>query len=120
MQKFLSRLFARLMKSWSWVLLIGLTIAIKWVSLYPDWVERNYTYGVYPTISKVLRILFGWLPFSFGDLFYVFLGLVIIFRVVKFFRLLFRRQLTRGYFIMALQQAIFLFLMIYVSFNLLW
>ena len=120
MQKFLSRLFARLMKSWSWVLLIGLTIAIKWVSLYPDWVERNYTYGLYPIISGVLRFLFGWLPFSVGDLFYAFLVLVILFRLFKFLKLLFKKQLTRRHIGMALQQAIFIFLFVYVSFNLLW
>src|SRR5262245_44092169 len=64
LQKFLSRLFNRLMKSWSWVLLIVATILIKWASLYPDWVEKNYTYGIFPVIAKVQRFLFGWLPVS--------------------------------------------------------
>ncbi|HEX5655366.1 MAG TPA: DUF3810 domain-containing protein [Chitinophagaceae bacterium] len=120
MQKFLSHLFARLMKSWSWVLLITGTIAIKWVSLYPDWVERNYTYGVYPLISSAQRFLLGWIPFSIGDLFYGFLILVILFRTFRFFRLLFQKKLTRNYFVQALQQAIFFFLFVYVFFNLLW
>ena len=120
MQHFFSRLFARLMKSWSWILLILLTIAIKWISLYPGWVENNYTYGIYPYLSGALRFVFGWIPFSIGDLFYGFLILMIILRVGKFFKLLFKKQLTRRYFVMALQQAIFLFLLVYVSFNLLW
>lgn len=108
------------MKSWSWVLLITLTIAIKWVSLYPDWVEKNYTYGLYPIISGVLRFLFGWLPFSIGDLFYAFLVIVILFRVFKFSRLLVKKQFRRRHAGLALQQAIFLFLLVYVAFNLLW
>src|SRR5262245_52492573 len=108
------------MKSWSWVLLIILTILIKWVSLYPGWVERNYTYGIYPLVSKVQRFLFGWIPFSIGDLFYGFLILVVLFRVGRFFNYLFRKKLTRKYFSAALQQAIFLFLLVYVMFNLLW
>lgn len=120
MQAFLSRLFARLMKSWSWVLLIVLTILIKWVSLYPGWVERNYTYGIYPLVSKIQRFLFGWIPFSIGDLFYAFVMIVILFRIGKFFKYLFQRKLTRRYFSLALQQGIFLFLLIYVCFNLLW
>jgi hypothetical protein len=119
-QEFLSRLFARLMKSWSWVLLILLTILIKWVSLYPGWVERNYTYGIYPLISNIQRFLFGWIPFSIGDLFYAFLILVILFRTFRFFRLLFKRKLNRAYFGQALQQGIFFFLFVYVFFNLLW
>lgn len=108
------------MKSWSWVLLITLAILIKWISLYPDWIEKNYTYGFYPFIAKIQRILFGWLPFSLGDLFYGFLVLVIIFRTVQFFRLLFRKKLTRRYFAAGLQQAIFFALFVYAFFNLLW
>ncbi|MCZ2458745.1 MAG: DUF3810 domain-containing protein [Chitinophagales bacterium] len=120
MQKFISRLFTRLMKSWSWVLLIVLTIAIKWLSFYPDWVERNYSLGVYPVISKVQRFLFGWIPFSLGDVFYAFLILVILFKTFQFFRLLFRKKTNRAYFISGLQQLIFFFLFLYVVFNLLW
>jgi len=108
------------MKSWSWVTLILLVILIKWASLYPDWVERNYSQGLYPLISKVQRFLFGWIPFSIGDLFYCFLILVILFRTFRFFRFLFQRKLTRRFFIAGLQQAIFFFLFVYVFFNLLW
>ena len=120
MQRFLSRLFDRLMKSWSWVFVIVLTIFIKWASWYPEWVEDNYTYGIYPRITTIQRFLFGWLPFSIGDLFYGFLILVVIFRTVRFFKLLIRRKLTRSYFVTATQQAIFFFLFVYVFFNLLW
>lgn len=120
MQQFLTRLFNHLMKSWSWVLLIVLTILIKWASWYPGWVERNYSNGIYPLLAKAQRYLFGWIPFSIGDLFYAFLILVILFRSYQFFKLLFRRQLNRRYFVKALQQFIFFFLFIYVFFNLLW
>lgn len=119
-QQFLTRLFNRLMKSRSWAVLIILTILIKWASLYPGWVERNYSQGIYPVISKAQRILFGWIPFSIGDLFYGFLILVILFRTFRFFKLLFQRKLSRKYFVAALQQFIFFFLFIYVFFNLLW
>lgn len=120
MQKFLARLFTRLMKSWNWVLLIVLTILIKWASWYPNWVEQNYSRGVYPVIAKVQRFLFGWLPFSIGDVFYGFLIIVVIYKVVKFFKLLFMRQLNRKYFVIAMQQGIFILLFLYVFFNLLW
>jgi Protein of unknown function (DUF3810) len=120
LQKFLSRLFHRLMKSWSWVVLVLSTILIKWVSLYPDWVERNYTYGIYPVISKIQRILLGWIPFSIGDLFYAFLILIVLFRAFRFFKLLFQKKLTRRYFASGLQQAIFFMLFVYVFFNALW
>ncbi|HEX4876788.1 MAG TPA: DUF3810 domain-containing protein [Chitinophagaceae bacterium] len=120
MQQFLTRLFARLMKSWSWVVLIVLTILIKWASWYPEWVERNYSLGVYPVIARVQRFLFGWVPFSIGDLFYGFLVLVIIFRTYKFFKFLWQKRLTRQFFVIAMQQFIFFVLFVYVFFNLLW
>lgn len=120
LQQFLTRLFSRLMKSWSWVLLIVVTILIKWVSWYPGWVERNYSIGIYPLIAKVQRFLFGWIPFSIGDLFYAFIILVVCYRVIKFLRLLFKKKLTRRYFVLAMQQGIFILLFLYVFFNLLW
>jgi hypothetical protein len=120
LQKIIARLFARLMKSWSWVLLVVLTILIKWASWYPGWVERNYSRGVYPVISKIQRFLFGWLPFSIGDLFYAFLILVVLYKTFQLFRLLYRRRLNRKYFVAGLQQVIFFFLFMYVFFNLLW
>lgn len=120
MKKFLSRVLARLMKSRGWVLVIILTILIKWVSWYPGWVERNYTNGVYPFISKVQRFLFGWLPFSIGDLFYGFVILLLLYKIFRFFKVIFQKKFTRRYFITSLQQIIFLFLFIYVTFNLLW
>ncbi len=120
MQQFLTRLFTRLMKSWSWVLLIILTILIKWASWYPGWVERNYSQGIYPLIAKVQRFLFGWIPFSMGDIFYGFLILIILYKTFQLFKTIFRKRFTRKYFIAGLQQVIFFFLFIYVFFNLLW
>ncbi len=120
MQKFLSRLFGRLMKSWSWVLLIILTILIKWVSLYPGWVERNYTYGFYPVISRFQRVIFGWLPVSIGDLFYAFLMVVVLYKAFRLIKLIFKKQFTRRHLTNGLQQLFFLFLTAYVSFNLFW
>lgn len=108
------------MKIWSWVLLIVITILIKWASWYPGWVERNYSQGVYPIIARAQRFLFGWIPFSVGDLFYAFVTIVILYKVIKFFKLLFRKQLNRRYFVVALQQGIFILLFMYVFFNLLW
>jgi hypothetical protein len=108
------------MKSWSWVLLILFTILIKWISWYPGWVEENYSKGIYPFIARVQRILFGWLPFSIGDLFYGFLLLIIFYKTFLFFKALIRKKITRKYLVAAMQQAIFFFLLVYVFFNLLW
>lgn len=101
-------------------MIILLTIGIKWLSFYPEWVEKNYSQGVYPVISKIQRLLFGWIPFSIGDIFYAFLILVVLYKTFQFLRLLFRKKITRSYFIAGLQQLIFFFLFLYVVFNLFW
>ena len=40
------------------------------LSQFPEFVETYYSNGIYQWISKLSRFIFGWLPFSFGDLFY--------------------------------------------------
>ncbi|MGJ8592656.1 MAG: DUF3810 domain-containing protein [Aquaticitalea sp.] len=43
---------------------------IKILAQFPEFVERFYTYGLYQFISKSMRFVFGWIPFSVGDLLY--------------------------------------------------
>jgi len=37
---------------------------------HPQWVEKYYSKGFYPLISAFFRRLYGWVPFSVGDLIY--------------------------------------------------
>jgi hypothetical protein len=41
---------------------------VQWFSNFSNFIEIYYSNGIYSYISQLLRILFGWLPFSFGDL----------------------------------------------------
>lgn len=50
--------------------LIPQIILVKWFGSYPELVEKYYSEGIYPIISKLLRILMGWIPFSVGDILY--------------------------------------------------
>jgi len=45
---------------------------------HPEWVEQYYAEGLYPYIAKFLRLLYGWIPFSVGDIFYTLLALTAI------------------------------------------
>lgn len=38
----------------------------------PEWVEQYYSRGFYPTFSYLSIVLFSWVPFSIGDIFYAF------------------------------------------------
>ncbi len=54
------------------VLLFPLQIVgLQILKNFPGFVEMYYSQGLYPLISKVSRYLFGWLPFSLGDVFYL-------------------------------------------------
>ena len=76
---------------------------------------------LYPFISKVQRFLFGWIPFSIGDLFYGFILVVFIVKLVRMFKAIFQKKINRFVFCgRAFKQIIFFFLFVYVFFNLLW
>lgn len=59
--------------------LIPLILFNKILAFFPEFVETYYSNGLYPWISKVFRFTFGWLPFSFGDIFYT-LSIIYIIR----------------------------------------
>lgn len=46
-------------------------IALQILKYFPEFVEKYYSLGIYPWISKIARYIFGWVPFSVGDLFYL-------------------------------------------------
>ena len=107
-------------KKTAWLVLLGLAISIKIFSLFPDAVETYYALGIYPVISKLQRILFGWLPFSVGDIFY---GLIIVWLINKLYRTIRRiikKQTNKKYWLQALLQLAFIMVVVYVSFNFLW
>ncbi len=120
MRQFLGTFLEKLMKSWSWVALILLVILIKFSSTYPGFIEQYYSNGIYPVISKIQRFLFGWIPFSIGDLIYGFFILVILVKTWQLLKVLFRRKFNRQYFLNGLKQVIFFFLFVYALFYLLW
>lgn len=56
-------------------------ILVKWLAGHPDWVESFYSTGIYPWISQFFRSLFGWIPFSVGEIIYTLL-IVLVFRYI--------------------------------------
>lgn len=64
------------------VQIIGLQI----LKNFPEFVEKYYSLGFYPILSKVSRYLFGWIPFSIGDFFYLLIAVLAIRWIFKNFR----------------------------------
>jgi hypothetical protein len=104
----------------SWICVLVLAAAIKILSLSPAAVERIYSMGVYPVTSRFQRLLFGWMPFSVGDLLYFMVGVWLLYLLVSGIRRLIRRELVRGWLWVLCRRVVFAVLLVYVLFNGLW
>lgn len=61
---------------------------------HPQAVEYYYSDGVYPLICFLLHPVLNLLPFSLGDLIYIGVIIYLLYAVIRFFRLLFKKQFT--------------------------
>lgn len=95
-------------------------LAIKLFSLQPLMVERYYSNGLYPAISAVQRVLFGWIPFSVGDLLYGVAGGWLIYRLVRLVRSVRQQKAGCIFWRNTAVNLTGILLAIYISFNLLW
>src|SRR5687768_17299246 len=103
-----------LLRDYKLLFLLFLALLIKVISFQKPWVERYYTYGFYPYVSKMLRYLFGWLPFSIGDLLYLTLICFILYKAITYGILLKRRQVKKYIFLVLLKKTLHFALYIYI------
>lgn len=95
-------------------------IAIKLLSLKSIWVEKYYSGTAYPLISNVLKALFGWLPFSIGDVIYGIAGLWLLIKTVRGVKKILKKQVDKDSLKNSLYKIAITLLSIYISFNILW
>ncbi len=89
-------------------------LLVSWIREYPEIIEKYYSKGVYPHIASALRWLYGWIPFSLGDVLYTVLLLVVL-RYVYLHRLEIRVKPLSF-----LRDLIMVLSIAYLSFHLLW
>lgn len=70
------------------LLLVVQVLFVQLISNYPTIIERYYSNGIYIFTSKFLRILFGWVPFSVGDLL---IG-ILLFGLLRWVYILFKNK----------------------------
>ncbi len=104
----------------TWICLLAAAAAIKIFSLFPDAVEKYYSLCVFPVISRFQRWLFGWIPFSVGDLLYAVVLVGVLWWVIRRIRLLVLRKAGRGWVWRGTRKIVFVFLWVYVVFNVAW
>jgi len=104
----------------TWVCLIVIASGIKLFSFFPAAVERYYSMGVYLYLSRLQRILFGWMPFSFGDLVYGAVVIWLIVALIRAIRRFVRREVGWKEFFSFGRRTVFVCLWVYVLFNGFW
>lgn len=107
-------------KWWTIAILLIFCLSIKLFSLHGSLVEKYYATGLYITISHTMRLLFGWLPFSVGDILYAVVFIWLFFAGIRLVRILIKKQFTRHIFFSGLYQLLRFVLCIYIVFNLFW
>jgi len=103
-----------------WITLIVLAAGIKILSFSSNAVEKYYSTGVYPLIARLERLLFGWIPFSVGDVLYTLAGARLLYGLIMLIRRMIRREAGAAYFKAVLGNTVFVVLVVYVYFNLSW
>jgi hypothetical protein len=99
---------------------VMLAIGVKIFSFFPSVVERFYSAGFYPMISRFLRILMGWISFSVGDILYAITFIYLVLSLIRFVTRAFQQTLHRQYLILCLTRTFSIILWIYLCFNIFW
>ncbi len=81
---------------------------------FPNFIETYYSTGLFPFLSKTFRYIFGWVPFSVGDIFYLLLIILAIRWLIK------NRKRIRTDFVQYFLEIIATLSLVYLVFNLMW
>ncbi|MEY2640208.1 MAG: hypothetical protein RIR90_1690, partial [Bacteroidota bacterium] len=96
--------------------LLGVSLAAR----QPNWVEAQYSTGIYPFSGRFLRSITGIFPFSVGDVLYAFLTIVLIIIVFRFFRQFIRKELNLQQLVKRLERVVLALCWVYIGFYGIW
>lgn len=96
------------------VSLIPQIMLVKWLGQNTDFIESYYSMGLYPHISGFFRWLFGWIPFSVGDLLYFLLICTVIFYLYRRWTFIKTQKLK------FLRDVLMVLSIAYLTFHLVW
>ncbi|WP_133166361.1 DUF3810 domain-containing protein [Sphingobacterium haloxyli] len=71
---------------------LSVMLLLSWIKASPTFVEQYYSRQFYPFFSHVPKLLFGWFPFSIGDVFYVVLSGTLLWAAISSVIALSRRK----------------------------
>lgn len=92
-------------------------ILMQVVSINPAFIERYYSNGIYPYISSFFRIVFGWIPFSVGDVLLAFGFFLFILFLVQLIKTRFKNFLPKIIHFTAILSVIYFCFYLFWGFN---
>lgn len=102
------------------IVLIIITMLLNWLKYYPFLIENGYTNGFYLYWSKLLRFVFGQIPFAIGDLIYAVFIIFLIYSVFKSIKSIIKSRNKRAEGIKTGLKFINFTLFFYLIFQLSW
>ncbi len=96
------------------ILLLVQILLLQILKLFPAFVETYYSQGIYPLLSKIPRYLFGWVPFSVGDIFYLLITIIALRWIFKNFHRLRKNPIS---FFLDITAAVSV---VYFMFHIMW
>jgi hypothetical protein len=95
-------------------------VLIKIATFFPKWIELNYSTGIYPSIARIFRAVFGWFPLSVGDLLYLAAGVYIAVKIYRLIKIIRRRRWDSLKVTERYVRIFFVLAGIYIFFNIFW
>lgn len=99
------------------VLLPIQVIFINFISGKTQFIEEYYSNGIYPYISRFLRLIFGWLPISIGDLIGLILICLFVSETYKIIKNRFRNLIKKSIRFIAFLSIIYCFFYLFWGLN---
>ena len=94
--------------------LIVQIIFLQLISYFPSFIENYYSNGIFSYLSKIERLLFGWIYFSVGDILYFF---CLIYLLIQLFKIKNKKPISwSNYFLKIINKIS----VIYFVFHLMW
>ncbi|SHJ40327.1 Protein of unknown function [Pseudozobellia thermophila] len=94
--------------------LVPQVLLVVWLGSHPEVVENYYSKGIYPVISRFFRFLWGWVPFSVGEIIYTLLLVLALRYMVK------NRKRIKARPLEFVRNVFVVLSVFYFTFNLVW
>jgi hypothetical protein len=95
---------------------LALALLLLVFGYFPAMVEQYYSAGLYPALINVRLWITAWLPFSIGDLLYIFVCIYLIYKLIRSLIHIKKEGVNKA----KIWRASAIILLVWISFKLLW